>query len=325
MLDPGAMETAAVADMNRDGRLDIVSGESWYEAPTWKKHAFRSIGFANGYVDVFSDLPLDVNADGRIDVVSVSWFAKKIWWNENPGADATGAWREHVVTTHSPVEFAFLVDLDNDGVARELLPQFGDAKAPLTWYALRNGRFEPRQVSDRSFGHGIGAGDVNGDGRNDIVTSLQAHGLGLAWFEQRRAADGTISFTRHMIMDDFATANAGGVTFSELHGSAVADVDGDGLPDFVVGKRAWAHLDSYYDPDPYGPAVLYVYRTVRDRRAPGGARFEPELVHNRSGVGSNVVAQDVDGDGAVDIVTATNRGTFVFHGTARGRRPSARR
>ena len=61
MLDPGAMETAAVADINGDGRLDIVSGESWYEAPAWKKHTFRRIGYANGYVDVFTDLPLDVN------------------------------------------------------------------------------------------------------------------------------------------------------------------------------------------------------------------------------------------------------------------------
>ena len=156
--------------------------------------------------------------------------------------------------------------------------------------------------------------DVNGDGRADVVTSLQAHGFGLAWFEQVRDASGSIHFTRHMIMDDFSTANAGGVTFTELHGSAVADVDRDGVPDFIVGKRAWAHLDSFYDPDPYGPAVLYWYRTVRNKRAPGGAEFVPELIHNRSGVGSNVFADDLDRDGTIDVVTATNRGTFIFWG-----------
>ena len=40
-IDPGASETAAVADINRDGRLDIVSGEHWYEAPSWTKHRFQ--------------------------------------------------------------------------------------------------------------------------------------------------------------------------------------------------------------------------------------------------------------------------------------------
>ena len=158
--------------------------------------------------------------------------------------------------------------------------------------------------------------DVNGDGLNDVVTSLQAHGFGLAWFEQKREA-GKVSFVQHMVMDDFSTKNAGGVTFSELHGSTVADVDGDGVPDFVVGKRYWSHLDDYYDADPYGAPVLYWYRTVRNPKAPGGAEFVPELIHNRSGVGSDVLAQDLNGDGAVDIVTSTDRGTFIFWGKAR--------
>ncbi|NDJ13027.1 MAG: hypothetical protein EBY17_17825, partial [Acidobacteriia bacterium] len=85
-------------------------------------------------------------------------------------------------------------------------------------------------------------------------------------------------------------------------------------PDFIVGKRHWAHLESYTDPDPYGAAVLYIYRTVRNPKAPGGAEFIPELVHNRSGVGSHVIATDINKDGAVDIVTSVNRGTFIFWG-----------
>ena len=85
MIDPGASETVAVADINGDGKLDIVSGEYWYEAPKWTKHKFREIDFTNNYVDDFSDLPLDVNGDGRPDIVSCSWFAKKLCWSENPG------------------------------------------------------------------------------------------------------------------------------------------------------------------------------------------------------------------------------------------------
>src|SRR5579883_2910336 len=132
-IDLGAAETCAVADVDGDGRLDVISGEFWYQAPQWSKHRFREIDTTGNYIDDFSDLPLDVNGDGRIDIVSVSWFSKKMWWNENPGPNTHSLWKEHSIDTGSPQEFAFLVDLDNDGQARELLPQFGDDKRPLAW------------------------------------------------------------------------------------------------------------------------------------------------------------------------------------------------
>jgi len=143
---------------------------------------------------------------------------------------------------------------------------------------------------------------------------LNPHGYGMAWYEQKRDATGKISFTQHMVMDDFSTKNAGGVTFSEPHGSTFGDVDGDGQPDFIVGKRYWAHRDDYLDPDPYGEAVLYWYKAVRNPKSPGGAEFVPELIHNRSGAGSDVLAVDLNKDGKLDIVTATRFGTFIFWG-----------
>ena len=159
--------------------------------------------------------------------------------------------------------------------------------------------------------------DVNGDKLNDVVTSLAAHGWGLAWYEQKRDASGAISFVQHMIMDDHnSTANAGGVAFSQLHGTTHADIDGDGIQDFIVGKRYWSHQDTQIDPDPYGPAVVYWYRTVRNPKAPGGAEFIPELIHNQSGVGSDAWAGDINKDGRVDVVTSTKFGTFVFWGQA---------
>jgi len=154
--------------------------------------------------------------------------------------------------------------------------------------------------------------DVNGDGLADIVTALDAHGFGLAWHEQKCHPDGKISFVQQMIMDDFWSKNAGGVTFTELHGSTSGDVNNYGVPDFIVGKGYWTHEYSYTDPDPHGSPVLYWYKTVRNKNAPGGSEFVPQLIHNRSGAGSQVLAMDLNGDGTLDIAVSTNRGTFVF-------------
>ena len=176
-----------------------------------------------------------------------------------------------------------------------------------------------------NFGSGgaeMGIYDVNGDGLNDVVTAIAAHTWGLAWFEQKRDAQGNITFVRPNIMGDFSTKNAGGVTFSEPHGLAFADMDGDGIPDMIVEKRPYSHLESHLDPDAYGPAVLYRYRTVRNPKAEGGAEFVPELIHNRSGVGSQFLVKDLNGDGAPDIVVSNVKGTFISWNQMHARKAS---
>ena len=266
---------------------------------------------------ITSELALmkDVNGDGKLDYLFKDANNQFVYANPDP-ANPTGTWVTHAISAPGPWANHGMGVGDVNGDGRlDFVNAYGwwegPAKGSTETWAYHPGAFGKWTRSSPG-GAEIGVYDVNGDGLNDLVTSLQAHGWGLSWFEQKKAADGTISFVEHPIMGDFSTKNAGGVTFSELHGSAIADIDGDGIMDFVTGKRFWSHLDTYLDPDPHGPPVLYVYRTVRNPKAPGGAEFVPELVHNRSGIGSNAVVVDLNKDGAAEIIVSTRRGTFIF-------------
>ncbi len=374
----------SVADVNRDGIKDIVTGPYYYLGPdfTVKREISVAQTFAPGrefdetmvvHADDFTgegwpdlinatlDIPLtlyrnprgelrrwdkfivgprvgseialfaDIDGDGKKEVIFTmrSGSGREriytvVYAKPDPG-NPTGQWVIHPIS--EPGNWCShglgVGDITGNGLPDVLTadgwwehPPKGGTQG--TW-KFHQQFFSPDLPSRKTYATGgaaMAVYDVNGDGLNDIVTSLHAHGFGLAWFEQKRDSSGNISFVEHMIMDDFSTNNAGGVTFTELHGATFADMDGDGIPDFVTGKR-YISEDGVTDPDPWGAPVLYIYHTVRDKSAPGGARFEPELIHNRSGVGSMVTVADLNGNGAMDIITSTNRGAFIFWGKPR--------
>lgn len=342
-IDLGQNEPAAFADINKDGKLDIVSGENWYEAPNWTKHHFRTALFTNNYIDDFSDLPIDVNGDGNVDIVSCGWFSKSLWWSENPGKTATNTqWKSNEIQGGFNVEFCFAVDLLNNGRKREILPQFGNANAPVSWYEIRNGNFVRHNVSNVPMGHGIGVGDINKDGRNDILTpkgwfeapadphvdqawkfhadwdlgqtgfiyaldvnkdgrmdivSSMAHDYGVFWMEQLK--DG--KWKKHIIDD----------SWSQAHAMTMVDLNGDGQPDFLTGKRFMAHNGK--DPGEREPLGVYWYEFL-PADTDGNVEWVKHVIDygGRTGGGMQIPVADIDGDGDLDFAVGGKSGLFFF-------------
>jgi hypothetical protein len=342
-IDLGANETCTFADINGDGRLDIVSGENWYAAPKWAKTRFRELGFTNNYIDAFSDHALDVDGDGQIDIVTASWFSREIAWWRNPGK-GRGEWKKNPVDSGFNTEFSFLVDLDNDGKALELLPQYGGAKSITAWYELRGGKWMRHVVSDRGYGHGIGAGDLNGDKRTDILTPQ-------GWFEapaDARAGEWKWhpdwNFKEHLGFLHVEDVNRDGTpdivtsaahdyglfwlqrdasgkwekrviddTWSQVHAVTMVDLNGDAKRDVLAGKRYMAHD---HDPGSKEPLGVYWYESLLGKNTSGQTTVQwvKHVIDygGRTGGGMQVPVADIDGDGDPDFAAPGKSGLFLF-------------
>ena len=350
LIDAGANESAAVADVNQDGRLDIIAGENWFEAPDWKKHRMREIPFFEGFIDDLSNFAMDVNDDGYPDVIASGWFGKKLAWYENPrrhdGDHANDLWKEHIIETGFNYELFLLADIDGDGKALEILPNYGSS-GEIAWLERSKPFSEGKwirhhvgTVPGKNGLHGIGAGDVNGDGRTDIIT---AHG----WFEappDPRSAnwkfhpefllvppDGFASpIFVHDVNGDgkpdliYGAGHRFGLywmenlgtgkwkehliddSWSQAHPVTLVDLDKDGKLDIVTGKR---YLADDGNPGTFEPLGLYWYRWSAEN-----GHFIKHVIDygSKAGGGIQIVAVDIDGDGDLDLVAPGKSGLFLF-------------
>lgn len=360
LTDKFYAEGANHADINKDGHADIISGPFWYEGPDWKKaHAFyEPKEFSiSGYSDNFFCYPHDFDGDGWLDILVLGFPGKEARLYLNPGQTAGDRhWPVHLVAEVVDNESPVFTDITGDGKPELVC----SAKGRFGWYApawdkpTAKWPFNPvtPDVKVAKFTHGLGVGDVDGDGRadllearrwwaqpaqqgdwqqhnfaaglgggaqmyaydfdgdgrNDVATALNAHRYGVAVF-MNRGGDQGAQWEKRTLVGEQPWENDYGIVFSQPHAMALVDVDGDGLKDLVTGKRYWAH-NGKGDPDEQGTRVVYWFQTKRDGK--GGVEFIPHLVDAESGVGTDVHAGDVNGDGLADIVVGNKSGAYVL-------------
>ena len=329
---------AAAIDVNQDGRLDIVSGGWWYEAPTWKQHFLRDVQEIRGRYDDYSNLPFDVNGDGRLDLISANYRSESIFWIENKGTDV---WPTHQVATPGHMETGQLYDIDGDG-RLDLLPA---GKEFAAWWSIDSSTkpasdgWTRHDLPPQVMGHGIGFGDVNADGRGDIIgvkgwaqaprdrragqwewqpefvlhrdasVPILVHDVDrdgdadLVWGRGHRTGLYWLEQQRDSEAASDWQQHAIDTEWTQLHSLLLADLDNDGHEEVIAGKRYLGHDGR--DVGEYDPMLVAAYQFDPEQR-----KWRRTLLDwgSRAGVDLDPKAVDLDADGDIDLLCPTRGG-----------------
>ena len=192
------------------GRAMVLYVNPKGELRRWDK--YNVLPTINSEVAVFKDM----DGDGKPDAVFLG--GGTVCWAGADPANPTAPWIVHPVSEPGYGVVAQhgigAGDINGDGRMDIVSPYGwweqppkGTTAGPWPYHPVMFGRW-PRAGASPG-GAELGVYDVNGDGLNDVVTSLEAHGWGLAWYEQKRDKSGAISFTEHMIADDYSVEESG--------------------------------------------------------------------------------------------------------------------
>jgi hypothetical protein len=361
VIDRGTCEVCCVTDVNNDGILDIVSGDNWYMGPNWVRRPCRELNWEGEYLNDCGDWPFDVNGDGYVDIITAGFFNAGLAWAENPQIDAkdpkkrANQYKRWTTRSFSPphfVEMVLMVDIDGDGKPDVL----SDDNEPVRWIEISKDTsgqpaFITHVLGKQGNGHGIGWGDVNGDGRLDVLTPdgwyegpADPRKAPWPWHGEWKLA----SPNDPMLMLDVNGDGLNDVIYgaghdyglfwleqgkpgpdgkrtwtqhvidkswSQVHPLTLADLSGDGVPDLITGKRFRAHNDGDPgggDPPPLGKGdPRGVYWYETDRKNAGFIKHVIEY-DGTAGGGLNIVAIDIDKDGDLDLVCPGKSGLYLF-------------
>lgn len=377
-----------VADIDKDGLKDIIAGDVWYKAPNWERKDIRPLGpyygtlvdptkpvgsGASYYSRSIGNYTKDIDGDGWLDVITLNSQGAPCYWYRNPQGNFDQLWQEYLMIEMFHNESPQMVDLFGDGEPVLLAGNhIGDNKFTLSWFSVPEdptelwtahvighpdnfdyeaGRGNRKQsYAPAGRGHGLGIGDIDGDGLIDVVTAK-------GWYKAPENAKSIENWTFNPIpFDTMATSKRPSLVFAQMF---VDDFDNDGDSDIIGGNAhgygLWwfeqiqedgkidfvkheismdmsqLHSMNVIDMDNDGTKEYVVGKRflahlgrdpgssdpsilayVEQKIENGDLKMNTYIIDDNSGAGTQIWVADLNGDQKPDLITSNKKGTSIF-------------